>query len=226
MKISRNTLIVATIVIVAILVVGLVAGLGIIQFRGGTTTDIVTTTQTITETQAAVQPVMETIVSTASPSQSTVTDTATATSIQISQTTLRIPTTASVNVTKIQTVTSYTTTVQNVTTTASGYVDLLPSGSWINFTSGEMFYAVTQASLRVGFNGFFVINYETVNATAVHWVLEGNSINETSNSEPSGGVEFPVQAYVPYSLLVFNDECTTFVCNNAFNMTVSITYQY
>jgi hypothetical protein len=80
--------------------------------------------------------------------------------------------------------------------------------------------------LTPGFNGYYQITYQTNTSTPVHWVLQGNSVNETSFSAPSGGVDFPVQADVYYPIAAYDDVCTFFVCNNAFNVTATIVYEW
>ena len=119
--------------------------------------------------------------------------------------------------------TSTVTTTEGAGTAA---IILLPSGSMIDFASGQKFAAVPQASLTIGFNGLFVISWQTTNSTNIHWVLIGNAINETSVSSQSGGAEFPVQANIAYSLFIYDDSCTPFACNTAFNVTAMIYYAY
>jgi len=67
--------------------------------------------------------------------------------------------------------------------------------------------AAVPQQIDLGFNGYYEISYQTNASTPVHWVLEGNSINETSFSAPSDGLDFPVQAGVHYSILVYNEPC-------------------
>jgi hypothetical protein len=225
LKISRITIIVATIAIVAILSVGLILGLGMIRLNGTTETSTAILQQTIVETETQnLAATTQTVYSTVSLSPVITTTTATETRLSVSQSTLRIPTT--VNLTQTDTALITSTVTTNITTTASGYVVLLPAGSQITFTAGEMSDYVSKASITPGFNGFLEIDYQTKNSTSIHWLLQENTVNETSVSLPQGGVEFPVQANIPYSLLVFNDGCSSFGCSNAFNVTASVVYLY
>jgi len=222
-KISKLTLVIAAVVLVAILAGGLVVGLG---FVGGKKTITTTETfaQTVVETQTQLQPVTQTLLSTILLSQSTSTITSTETSISVSETTLQIPTT--MNVTKIESSTITETTTNNVTTTASGYIVLYPPGTKIVFPAGQREGIVNSQPLRPGFNGFYDITYQTTSSTPIHWMVEGNFVNESSNSAPSGAVDLPVQAFVPYTITVINDACSNVACNNAFNVTASIAYEY
>ncbi len=101
-------------------------------------------------------------------------------------------------------------------------MDLLPSGSLIVFQNGQRSSLVSQASIEVGFNGYFEVTYATTNSTAVQWILQGNGVNETVPAGVSGDYEFPVQADIRYSLVVFNGNCTPYVCGSAFNVTASV----
>ncbi len=223
MKISKVVISIVTVVIVAILGLGLILGLGIIRGKSVTTTEIMT--QTFYETQTQMRPVTETLVSTDTRIPTTVTLSTTEISLSLSHSTVTIPST--VNLTQVESKTVYATTTQNETVTASGVVIVLPAGSLISFASSQRFDLVPQGSITVGFNGFFEISYQTSSPTPVYWVLEGNSVNEMSSSGPSGGVEFPVQAGVPYSLLIYNGDCPYAGCySNAFNVTATIVYQY
>jgi hypothetical protein len=221
--ISRLTIAIVAIVIVAILSGGLALGLGVI---GGkkivTTTEIIA--QTVVETQTQLQPVTQTLLSTISLPQTTSTITTTETSFSVSQTTLEIPTT--VNVTKIESSTITETTTNNVTTTASGYVVLFAPGTKIVFSAGQREAVVTPQPLRPGFNGFYDITFQTTPSTPIHWMVEGNSVNKSSSSAPSGAVDLPLQAFVPYTITVFNDACSNVARGNAFNVTASIVYEY
>jgi len=104
----------------------------------------------------------------------------------------------------------------------SGSVILL-SDYRINFTAFERDLAVTQASFTPGFNGYLEISYESTQM--IHWVLYGNSVNETSIPQATGGVEFPVMSGVRYSLYIYNDGCN-FGCIGAFNVTTSVVFEY
>lgn len=182
-------------------------------------------TQTLYQTE--MQPVTQTVLSTISLSPTTSILTTTETSVSMSRTTVAVPTTVNSATTVEQTV--YQTTTSTVTTTAgagTAAVILLPSGSLIEFASGQKFAVVPQASIALGFDGLFVISWQTTNSTNVHWTLVGNEINETSVSSQSSGAEFPVQANTAYSLFVYDDSCTQFTCNTAFNVTAMIYYTY
>jgi type II secretory pathway pseudopilin PulG len=219
---SRLTITLAVVAIVAILALGLVLGLGVVvQGKAKNATETMTVGQTIYQT---VQGQGQTLVYTTSLSPSTVTVTTVETTSTTSRSTVSIPVTSYVTETETTSITGPTSIVTSSSSTS--VLTMLPAGSQIDFTSGERFTAVPQASLNLGFNGFFIITFQTVNSTAIHWVLEGNDINETSYSQSAGGVEFPVQSGIDYTLLVYNDQCTPFVCDNAFNVTASIFYEY
>ncbi len=213
----------AAVAIVAILALALVLGLGFIGGKNSTITTTELTTQILEQTQTQLQPITQTILSTAPLPASTSTSLATMTLTQTFQTTLKIPTT--INLTRTESTLSTETTTENVTTTASGYVVLMPAGSEIIFSSGQRSGIVSRVAQQFGFNGFLVINFKTTDSSSVHWVLQGNSVNETSISQSAGQVEFPVQSYVQYSLQVFDDACNL-GCNTAFNVTASIVYMY
>jgi hypothetical protein len=222
LKLSKLVIAVIAVVIVVILAGGLVVGLGFITGKNRTATKTEFQTQTLLETETYVQPVTQTVLLTTSVTPATSTVTTTETSVTLAHTTLEIPTT--VNETKVESSTATETSVSTVTTTASGYAVLF-SGTNIVFTAGQSVATVPQ-QLRPGFNGYYEISYQTNASTPVRWVLQGNSVNETSFSAPSGGVDFPVQADVYYSILVYNDACIGFVCNNAFDVTATIVYEW
>lgn len=227
MKASGLAITAAAIVIVAILALGLLLGFGIIQGRTSTVTSTEIMTQTVGQTQIQVESATETVLSTVSPPPAIVTTTTTETSVSpyLSQSTVTVAST--VNRTEVESETVYQTTTQEVTTTANGYVVLLPQGSLISFSTGQSYAIVPLIVSRVGYNGFLQIIFDTINSTSVHWVLEGNLINETSLSQSSGSVEFPVQANIAYSLFVYNDECANFICSTpAFNVSATVAYEY
>lgn len=226
MKISRITVVVSAVAIVAVLALGLVLGLGFVQRVGKTVTTVsyVLENQTLYVTQT--QPVTQSILSTVSLLGINHTVTTTQTSVSLSQTTTIFSTTR--NLTIVENQTSFKTTTETLTTTdspGSAAIVLMPQGFQIIF-KGQRSIFVTGAQITPGFNGFLAISWKTTNTTNVHWVLQGNAINETSFSSPQGGVEFPVQAGIPYALTVFDDACTPFSCTNSFNVTATIIYQY
>jgi len=224
LKVSRTLIIIAAVVIVAILAFGLVIGLGVIQGKSTTVTTTAIISQTFVETQTQLQPVTQTVLSTTSLPQGTSTITTTSTSVLLSSTTVIVPTTFNNTVTERSTI--LTTTTQNVSSSGVTVQNLLPSGSLLVFQNDQSSYFVPQGSIEVGWNGYFQITYTTTNSTAVQWVLQGNSINESSPSGQSGEIDFPVQAYIHYSLVVFNSNCTPYICGSAFNVTASISYVY
>ena len=214
----------AALAIVFVLVGVLFLGVGLITGKPNVSTAITTEFQTIQETQTQVQAVTQTILSTTTLAATNSAVTTTATSLSVSQTTLHVPTT--VNVTELMTTTVTQISSKNITTTASGYAVLDPQGTKIVFAAGQSSEVVNQQEFQGGFNGYLQVTYQTNTSTPVHWVLLGNGINESSISAPSGGFEFPVQAYVPYTITVVNDACSIAICNNAFNVTASIVYEW
>jgi len=222
MKSSNVAITAAAVVIVVILALGLVLGLGVIGGRRvSTTTATVTETQTQSQivTQQSIQ--TQTELSTISLPPTTQNVTTTKSIVVVSQALVTIPTTLNSTTTVYRT-TSLTSTVTSSTTAA---IIILQPGSQINFTAGQQAANVPQADFTPGFNGFFVISWQTNPSTLVYWTLQGNSVNETSYSQPSGGVEFPVQSYVSYLLTVHDGSCSPY-CENSFNVTVSIYYEY
>ena len=210
------------VVIVVILAAALAVGLGVVRGKSITLTTTVIQSQTIIETQTL--PVTQTVLSTVSLPGSNSTATTTLTSVSISRSTVAVPTTINNTVTEESTVSE--TATQTVSSTSFAVVDLLPTGSLIVFEDGQRSYQVNQASIVAGFDGYFEVVYSATNSTAVQWVLQGNGVNETAPAGVSGDYEFPVQADVRYNLVVYNGDCTPYVCGNAFNVTALVSYVY
>jgi hypothetical protein len=222
MKIPNVAITAAAVVIVVILVLGLVLGLGVVGGRRvTTTTSTVTETQTLSQTVTQQNIQTQTVVSTTSLPPTTQMIATTETVSVVSQSLVTIPTTFSSTTTVFYT-TSLTSTASSSTT---GVITLLQAGSQIDFAAGQAAANVPQADLTLGYNGFFVISWQTNTSTPVYWTLQGNAVNESSYSQPSGGVEFPAQSYIPYLLTVHDGLCSPY-CDNAFNVTVSIYYEY
>lgn len=213
----------AVIVIVVTLAFALIFGLGVVGGRKSTTTtSTITESQTVLQTQQVTQ--TQTVLATTSLPAST--EILTATSVSVSKTIVTLPVTESLTTTGTSTVYATSTVTITPSSSTTAAVILLHQGSQIDFVAGQASANVGQGDITPGFNGFFVVTWQTNVSTPVHWVLLGNAVSETSYSQPSGGVEFPVQAEIPYSLTVYNDACTPALCNNAFNVTASVVYEY
>jgi hypothetical protein len=227
LKVSNVTIALAAVAIVAVLAASLIVGLGVVQ--GRKTTVVSTAYNTETLYQTLTQPITQTIVSTVSNGSNAQVSTGavstTITSISTSRIVETIATTRNITETHNQTV-PMTITFTRTASQSSGIVTILQTGSIIEFAVGQRIADVPQATTYFGFSGFLDITWQGPSSDAVQWILTGNNINETSLSMPTGGVEFPIQAGIGYSLIVVNNGCTQFSCNNSFNVTASIFYEY
>ena len=217
--VPTSTIVVA---IIAVLAIGLFAGFGFIRGTPHGTTEYVNETQiqTFLSTQTLVQTAVTTSTTTSvSPSTFTVSN---VTTVRV-PTTQDIPVTKYQNSTKLENQTVFKTINQTTSIEPSGAVTLL-SNYLISFTVYEHDLALSQASIYPGFNGYLDISYQS--SEPIHWVLYGNSVNETSFPQSTGVVEFPVMAGIRYSLYVYNDDCNFGGCTTPFNVTASLVYEY